>query len=63
MCFKLKRAGARILLMCLLYMVAYFAPHLSYFLNLVGGISGVALKLVLPSIIYTKYFFPTLSML
>ncbi|KAL4491893.1 hypothetical protein ABPG72_006148 [Tetrahymena utriculariae] len=47
----------RIVILIIMTLIALFIPQFSYFLSFIGGISGLAIQFVIPSILYIEYFF------
>ncbi|KAL4444408.1 hypothetical protein ABPG74_016701 [Tetrahymena malaccensis] len=47
----------RIVILIVMTLIALFIPQFSYFLSFIGGISGLAIQFVIPSVLYYVYFF------
>ncbi|CAK82882.1 unnamed protein product (macronuclear) [Paramecium tetraurelia] len=53
---RLLQSSIRSMLMLTIYFIAYYVPHLSHFLNLIGSIFGSLLQFCFPVLVHIIYF-------
>ena len=58
---KIKTYLIRLLIVSIIFVIAYVFPSFSHLLSIIGGFGGIIIQFVFPCLMYLKYYEETIT--